>query len=154
MKTQNGNLNYLINRKVRVIGNALSSNGMNVGTSIGIAQPFSTIGSIVTVKNISHGNPNYIYIKENMNIYFLEKDIDTSYTKEMIEEEISNFEKEIVKFEKEISSLRDKQKFMDDNGLTEYDEDQFKVYKTLSVLEQKETSQMEKAKIIADLIRG
>ena len=41
---------------------------------------------------------------------------------------------------------------MDDNGLENYDEDQFKVYQTLTTLEDATLSKMDKAKMIADLI--
>jgi hypothetical protein len=58
-----------------------------------------------------------------------------------------------LEFNNEISELESKIKFCEEQGLEEFDEDTFKVYSTLSILKTKK-SDIEKAKIIASLIKG
>jgi hypothetical protein len=76
------------------------------------------------------------------------------YTKEEILESIKEVESEIRTKNSEISNLKSKLKFMEENGLEEFDEDQFKVFRTLELIDSKELSKMEMAKEIAKLISG
>jgi hypothetical protein len=75
-------------------------------------------------------------------------------TKEEILESIKEVESEIRTKNSEISNLKSKLKFMEDNGLEEFDEDQFKVFRTLELIDSKELSKIEMAKEIAKLISG
>ena len=52
-----------------------------------------------------------------------------------------------------MKALDDKKTFMTKNKLTEWDQDQFKVYQTLQLLKSKK-SDIDKAKIIAELIKN
>jgi len=68
-----------------------------------------------------------------------------SYTKEDINKDIDSLKKEIAE-------LKLKEKFIIDNNVDEFDEVQYKVFQTLETLDNKEISDIEKSKLISDLI--
>lgn len=63
-----------------------------------------------------------------------------------------NIECEISCLEKEITSQRSKLQYMTENNLEEFDENQYRVFQTLKTLDNKEITQVQKSKIIAELI--
>jgi hypothetical protein len=69
----------------------------------------------------------------------------------MTREEI---QKEISSLEEQIKVEQEKLQFMSDSNVEEFDETQYKVFKTLATLDNKDISAMEKSKLIASLING
>ena len=63
-------------------------------------------------------------------------------------------QKEIEILENQIKIEQQKLAWMVESGVEEYDENQFKVYRTLKLLENDNMSLMEKSKLIAELING
>jgi hypothetical protein len=63
-------------------------------------------------------------------------------------------QKEIEILENQIKIEHQKLDWMSESGAEEYDENQFKVYRTLKLLENDKMSLMEKSKLIAELISG
>lgn len=61
--------------------------------------------------------------------------------------------KEITQLDKEAKDLNAKLEWMDEAGVEEYDEDEFKVWKALSTLNSKKTK-MDKVKILAKLLKS
>ena len=113
--------------KVKVTGNS-AGHGISIGTILTV---LSVLNSIVRVKEYAR------------NLY--DNDVELLFpTKEDIEAEIINLQKELTE-------LQTKQKFMDDNDLTEYDVDQ--AYQTLAIIEGADTTKIQKAKLIADLLK-
>lgn len=65
---------------------------------------------------------------------------------------IESFEEEVAELEKEINVLKSKINTMKELGLKEYDENVIKVHQTLTLIDKKGISKIEKAKAIAALI--
>ena len=62
--------------------------------------------------------------------------------------------KQIDKLQSEIDCLKSKLEWMNDVGVDEYDEDEFKVYETLKTLQDNDLDLKAKTKLIASLIKG
>lgn len=125
-------MNYL-GRKIKIKGNSYGFGGVVMGTT-------SKITRVVNQTYYIEGSSNGVYLALN--------DFDLlPITKEEIENEIKDLNAKIAK-------LNFQKQFMADNNLDEFDENQYKVFQTLKTLEDPNTNQMEKAKIIADLIQG
>lgn len=58
------------------------------------------------------------------------------------------------RLELELGDVKLKIQWMEENGINEFDENEFKVYKTLKLLENDDMSTIEKSKLIAKLIKG
>lgn len=65
---------------------------------------------------------------------------------------IESFEEEVAELEKEINVLKSKINTMKELGLKEYDENVIKVHQTLTLIDKKGISKIDKAKAIAALI--
>lgn len=63
------------------------------------------------------------------------------------------FEEKLKQLTDEIGIIKTKIEWLDESGNTEYNEDEYKVYQTLKLLEDDKISKIEKSKIIAELIR-
>lgn len=91
--------------------------------------------------NITHdaggGDAGWVY----------EHEIVGSETKEEIT-------KQIDELQSEIECLKSKLEWMDEVGVDEYDEDEFKVYETLKTLQDNDLDIKSKTKLIASLIKG
>ena len=98
-----------------------------------------------TSTGMSYASPN---TGGTNTINYNQLDIDNN-----IDDQIKNVKEEISKLEKELETLNDKKTFMTKNKLSEWDENQFKVYQTLQLLKSKK-SDIDKAKIIAELIKN
>lgn len=75
------------------------------------------------------------------------------YNKEAIEKEIADINEKKTKLDSEVSELNHKIEWMETIGVSEFDEDEFKVYRTLSLLEDDNVGKIEKMKEIAKLIK-
>jgi hypothetical protein len=62
--------------------------------------------------------------------------------------------KQIDELQSEIDCLKSKLGWMNDVGVDEYDEDEFKVYETLKTLQDNDLDLKAKTKLIASLIKG
>lgn len=65
---------------------------------------------------------------------------------------IEELETELVNAHLEIDDIKSKIKWMKEAGAAEFDEQEHKIWRTLSTLENTELSKMEKVKIIASLV--
>jgi len=65
-----------------------------------------------------------------------------------------DFEKQKVELQNSINELNMKLSWMDENGVGEFNEDEFKVFKTLTLLDDDSISKVEKSKLIAQLIKN
>lgn len=120
------------NKKVKVVKQT-SGHGAQIGS-------FATIKSAV--------NANNIRLKEFPSWVFYSQDL------EFINETREEIQKRISKFQEDIKAEEEKLKFMSENNLDIFDETQYKVFKTLSTLDNKDISQIEKTKLITSLITG
>ena len=111
------------------------------GASSGHGMPIGTTGKIEKI----HGAQIYL---EGCNSWVGRNDID------IIPITTAEIDADIVSLEKEINKLKDQKEYMSINGIDEYDETQFKVFRTLATLDKKDISQLEKSKLIAELIKG
>jgi hypothetical protein len=75
------------------------------------------------------------------------------YEMEVIFINLETIEQELLKKQLEVETLRDKIKWMKEAGVAEFNEDQFKVYQTLKLLDNNDLSTLEKSKLIAELIK-
>lgn len=73
-------------------------------------------------------------------------------TKEQLESQIKSYNEEMASLKLKIEETVSKIKFMTENKLKVFDEDQWKVYRVLEVIEGSK-SRLEQAKAIAELIR-
>jgi hypothetical protein len=77
-------------------------------------------------------------------------------SKKEIQEAIADFKKELVdhnnRIKTEIENLTLRLKFLNENELDLFDENQFKAYKVLQLLKNKKLNDIERAKVIAQLI--
>ena len=103
--------------------------------------PISTCGKITRIQGSQYFIDNYTSWVGINDMEFIPE------TKEEIEQGIINLQN-IIKEEQE------KLEFMATNNVEEFDETEFKVFKTLATLENKDISSMEKAKLIASLINS
>lgn len=86
---------------------------------------------------------------------FYEHELEVGpYNKETILEEIEEVNKKKVELDNETSELQSKIDWMDEVGVTEFDEDEYKVWKTLTLLEDDSVGKLTKMKEIANLIKG
>lgn len=106
------------------------------------------------VKSVNFGSPMYIYVEGIPNYFFhTELEIADPATTEELNDEIKFINSEISSYKEKISELKLKIKFMKENNLKEFDEDQFKVFSVLKALNEN-SSDIEKAKIISELIKS
>lgn len=66
---------------------------------------------------------------------------------------VEELQKELQEAKDKVTHVQNKIDYLNESGAKEYDEEQFKVYSTLKLLENKELSMFEKSKLIADLIK-
>lgn len=74
-------------------------------------------------------------------------------TKEKFLEHITKAEEKIKSTQAFIDETKEKISFMEETGSELFDENEFKAYRTLSIIEQSNMSKIEKAKAIAALIK-
>lgn len=106
----------------------------------------SSIGDIVTITRISYpsiwcktsSGQIWTYNRNDLKIAACSK---------------KDLESNIKEFEAEIKAAKLKIKFIEDTGSEEFDEDEFKIYNALTVLDGAK-SKIEKARILKDIING
>jgi hypothetical protein len=106
------------------------------------------VGEVVTITQINYDTSQYCCRNEqNLQYWVNPCDYDlVNYTKEEIE-------KEIAEQELEIAELKDKIAFLAATGKETYDENEFAVWSALTTIENENLSKIEKATLIARLIK-
>lgn len=104
----------------------------------------SPIGAIVTVVSCAGSS---IRVRET----------GSSYTKTdlaLVKVDRAHIQQEIRTLQSEIMGMNNKLDFMDETGLAEFDESEFKAYRVLQTLDNDDLSQVERAQVVAELIKG
>lgn len=135
-------------------------NKMRIGEKVKLKR---AIGSKPSSSNTNIGRSNYFIVKSPYQCgsdykAFLIEDIHGNNAGWVYEHEISIESKESIlgsihELEREITTLKEKLEWMETMSVDEFDEDEFKVYKTLKTLEDDNLSMMEKTKLIASLVK-
>lgn len=112
------------------------------------------IGSIITVSNIGFGSPIYVYSKEfgvnqAWNDYMLE---ECPVDKKGIEDNIISLKNDKKNIDSSIKIEQSKLEYLKETKSKVYDENEFKAYTTLTLVEDETLSKIEKARLIASLI--
>lgn len=106
------------------------------------------IGTIITLKTRYSGGTNLGYYHSYSSSYISDSDYKLpSISKDEIKDEIEELEDEIFE-------LKSRLAFLEETDSKEFDENEFKVYNTLKIIEKKGLSQIDKAKAIAKLINN
>jgi hypothetical protein len=130
------------------------------------------IGKKVKIIKTPCGKPSSNFRNEGREMYVVEQCVSYSnawllstspnghsvgfaydYEMEVININLETIEQELLKKQFEVETLRDKIKWMKEAGVAEFNEDQFKVYQTLKLLDNNNLSTLEKSKLIAELIK-
>jgi hypothetical protein len=140
-KLINKKTKIMIGKKVRIIktpSGKQSSNFRNEGREM-----------YVVSKNCSF--PNAWLLSTSPNGHSVGFAYD--YEMEVIFINLETIEQELLKKQLEVETIKDKIKWMKEAGVAEFNEDQFKVYQTLKLLDNNDLSTLEKSKLIAELIK-
>ena len=133
-------------KKVKVIGNT-SNHGFPIGGEVTILQ---CIGGCPTLWNATGIATNGCVC--TYNIY--EADFtNPKMNKEDINKTIDELKEKLSEVQDKISYWDETLQFMDENSLTEFNDTEFKSYRVLKTINQ-DTTDMEKAKLIAKIING
>jgi hypothetical protein len=100
---------------------------------------------------VDNGTPNGVNVSEKSNVF------EKGKPKSSIEMFTEQIEKAVAKIEATkafITETKSKIAFMQEIGSDQFDENEFKAYHTLTIIEQSDMSKIEKAKAIAALIAG
>jgi hypothetical protein len=110
------------------------------------------VGTIVTIDS---AQGNQIYYTMNGSSCSKNKSEFTliEITVKDFELSLKNLDNDIKKIEEEKAIILDKINFMKENALTVLDEDQYKAFGVLKLLDNKALTTIEKSKLIADLIK-
>lgn len=118
----------------------------------------SRLGEIITVNQINFGTPIYVYSEEyGTNVSFHDtwlEEIPT--TKKELEENLSLLKKEreekIKEYDSKINDCILRINYIKETKSKTFDEQEFKAYSTLTLVENDNLTKLEKAKLIAALI--
>lgn len=110
------------------------------------------------VKIVGKAYDSYYYVKlpNGQQIQMTSSALDKSHPKtniEMFFEQIAKAEEKIKSTQSFINETKEKISFMEETGSGLFNENEFKAYRTLSIIEQGNMSKIEKAKAIAALIK-
>lgn len=110
------------------------------------------------VKIVGKAYDSYYYVKlpNEQQIQMSSSALDKSHPKtniEMFFEQIAKAEEKIKSTQSFINETKEKISFMEETGSGLFNENEFKAYRTLSIIEQGNMSKIEKAKAIAALIK-
>ena len=106
-----------------------------------------------------HAGGGTTFISEKGTLgYYVNNEYGTScgyvYEYEIGEETKEEILEQLESLQSDIDCLKSKLEWMDEVGVCEYDEDEFKVYGTLKTLQDDDLSLKDKTKLIASLIKG
>lgn len=134
----------------------ININNCNIKVKILIKIIGYKIGDIITIRSINMGDPDYFYddINYKGKVFYSNQIKEIDMTKKEIEEENEGLLEDIQIIKNKIEENKSKIKFMKENKLDKFDETDFKVFKTLETLDMPNLSNIEKAKIISELIKN
>ena len=136
---------FLIGKEVTITNNSSNHNYGAIGTKFKVEVVTNYNGNMAVLKNAL---PSYGFTYINFN------DIELPLmTIEELNEMKADNDKSIAEFVKENADIDNKISFMNQYELKEFDEDLYKVNSVLTTLD-KEMSNIEKAKLIAHLIKN
>jgi hypothetical protein len=138
------NLKLKVGAKVKVIANT-SSHSYKIGETYEIINLYYSGSQVTSVQakfpNGTAGNSLYLL------------DIEcVAYTIEDFEEANKDLIDQLEATKKEISDNEERIAWMKENNIVEFNETEFKAFKTLTLLEDDSLSKMEKAKLISELV--
>jgi hypothetical protein len=118
---------------------------------------------IISAFNVAGGSrTNYAsasnLIPTGNNIPFSSFSVILKETSKEIEDEIKDLKKEkksvVKKFDEQVKECKSKLRFLKENKLEIFDEDEFKSFQAFELLENNSLSIMEKSRILAKIIKG
>lgn len=142
-KTQKEANTKLIGKVVKVIANRAGHN-----------YPIGSRITITGVHNISNLVTCTVRTAESSYSFYLDDFEISGQTIEELEKDIVDYEKSIKEFQLDIENIKSKISFMKKNEIKEFDENQFKAYYTLELLDNKKLNNIQRAQAIAKLIKG
>lgn len=140
-------MDYLRGKKAVVTSSTGGHNYGCIGTEFIIKDSAYLSGSATASGSINAGIPG------GNNIKFTQFSIiEEPLTKEELEKEIESLRKKKKDIDGDIQEIKDKINYLKETGNTEYDENEFKAYHTLELLEDPNMTRLEKSKLIARLV--
>lgn len=139
----------MIGKKVRILANSNGHSYGPVGTVFVVDcwTNFSTTNIISTNScTMKLGTSGYISFS-NVEIY-------EPVTIEDIVNESKELQNQITELQKKIEENNKKIELMDELGLKEYDEEIFKIMRTLAIVENKKMTKLKKAQVIKELLNS
>lgn len=110
-------------------------------------------GSVITCTHISYGKPVYVYCAEYPYTYFTPSELkELPLNEKMLKEKINALEKDKKEITAKINVIKDQIKFLKETDSETLDENEFKAYRTLTLVEDPSLTKIKKAKLIAELI--
>jgi hypothetical protein len=135
----------LIGKKVRVIAN-IAGHSMAIGTTINVD---------IALCGGTNNNGTYYRLDTKNSYSVMLTDIEMhEITKEDFEESKKILDEKISQLQKEKTLIDAKLTFMKENNLEFYEEDIFKVNEVLKKLDDNSLTGIERAKVIASIIKG
>lgn len=128
------------------------SNKFTVGQKVKVVANGSThgqpIGTILTVKSVVGDR---VKVDENTYWYALTDVVNAVVSREDLEKQIAALQEKIAGHQQEIENVKVRIAYMDEVGEDNFDENEFKAYQTLRLLERAEMTHLQRAKAIASL---
>ena len=144
--------NFALGRRAIVTSTAGGHNYGEVGTTFIISAFNVAGGSGTNYTSVSH------LIPTGNNIPFSSFSVILEETPKEIEDKIKDLGKEkksiVKKFDEQVKECKSKLRFLKENKLEIFDEDEFKSFQALELLENGDLTIMEKSKILAQLIKN
>ena len=133
---------YLNNKRIRITSRA---GGHNYG-QVGDVLTLSNSAMVARTTSLSHGVPG------GNTLQFNEFTVLTVRNKEDISNYIEELKKDKKEIDKSIAVEKEKLAYLNEVESDEFNDNEFKAYSTLSLLENKKLSKLDKAKLIAKLL--
>ena len=125
---------FVVGQKVKVVANGSSHN-----------QP---MGTVLTVKSVASVK---VKVEENTYWYALTDVVGVATTREVLEKQIASLQDKIADHQREIENVKVRIAYLTEVGEVNFDENEFKAYQTLRLLEQSDMTHLQRAKAIASL---
>ena len=143
---------FAIGKKAIVTSSVGGHNYGEVGTTFIISAFNVAGGSGTNYTSVSH------LIPTGNNIPFSSFSVILEETPKEIEDKIKDLGKEkksvVKKFDEQVKECKSKLRFLKENKLEIFDEDEFKSFQAFELLENNSLSIMEKSRILAKIIKG
>lgn len=134
---------YLTGKKIKIISVAGGHNYGPVGTVLELT---NIATASISSSSINYGIPN------GNTLRFTEFTVLTEITSKEIKEDIKMYKEQLKEIEASITQCNNKLDYLKEIGSDKFDDNEFKAYETLKLVDNKKLSTIEKAKLIAKLI--